>query len=386
MYDVLIKGGRLIDPAQHIDALMDIAVNGDKIALVSPDIAARDGKKIIDATGRIITPGLIDMHCHVFDALSKYADVDIAGVRQGVTTVVDGGSSGQALFSAFPKYIIPRARTTVYCFLHISSMGIVIAPEIKSLDNIDVAATSSVIKSYPDIIKGVKLRMVGAFVARNGVEIFQTAKKIAKEFGLPIMVHIGDKECQATTSLTQAFLPLMERGDILTHVFTARQGSAMLPDGTFIPELRAAMERGVVLDIAHGGSNMSFAVARRGLSQGILPTVISSDLSSGTLHGPAYGLTVTMSKMLSLGLSLNQVITMTTINPAKAINIADRKGSLKPGMDADVSILEVAFGKRKLVDGENETLLATELIMPRMALKAGKTVLPRLMALPESVA
>ncbi|MFH1639297.1 MAG: amidohydrolase/deacetylase family metallohydrolase [Chloroflexota bacterium] len=384
MYDILIKDGRVIDPAQGIDAVMDIAINQDRIALVSRNIPAGDGRKFIDAQGMIVAPGLIDMHCHVFDSVARNGvAVDTAGVRQGVTTVVDAGSAGQAVFAAFPKYIIPTARTSVFCFLHLGSLGLCLQPELREEAEIDTAAAGQVISSYPELIRGIKLRLVGDLVARNGLEIFKTAKKLAADFHLPVMVHIGDTACQVPASLTREFLPLMEKGDILSHVFTARQGSTMCPDGTFIPELGAALARGVIFDIAHGRYNMSYDVARKGIAQGIIPHVISSDLTSFSVPGPVYGLTATMSKLLALGLSLNQVITMTTINPARAINIADRKGSLKPGTDADVSILKMVPGKWRLPDAEKKILTATQLIMPEVTVKAGKVIQPKMAALPE---
>lgn len=387
MHDLLIKGGRVVDPANNIDAPMDVAVDGDKIASVAKNIPATEGKKVIDAKGKIVTPGLIDMHAHVCDSVVKNgAPVDIAGVRQGVTTIVDAGSAGQVNFPAFPKFIIPKARTTVYCFLHISSTGLALQPELKGPWEVDPAETAAVVKAYPGLIKGIKIRLVGAYVGTNGLELFKTAKKVAKDCGLPIMVHIGDTECKVPASLTREFLPLMEKGDILSHGFTAKQGSTMRADGTFIPEFKAALERGMIFDIAHGRYNLSYEVARRGLAQGIMPDTISSDLTLQSLAFKVYGLFVTMSKFLGLGLSLNQVVAMTTINPAKVMGIAGRKGSLSRGKDADISILELVPGKWQLIDAENEVMTAKELIMPRLTVKAGKVVLPKLVALPENLA
>ncbi len=387
MHDILIKGGRVIDPANNIDAPMDVAVDSDKIASVAKNIPATQGKKVIDAKGKLVTPGLIDMHAHVCDSVVKNgAPVDIAGVRQGVTTIVDAGSAGQVNFPAFPKFIIPKARTTVYCFLHIGSTGLALQPELKGPWEVDPAETTATVKAYPGLIKGIKIRLVGAYVATNGLELFKTAKKVAKDCGLPIMVHIGDTECKVPASLTREFLPLMEKGDILSHGFTAKQGSTMTGGGQFIPEFKAAIERGMIFDIAHGRYNCSYDVARRGLEQGIIPDTISSDLTLQSLTFKVYGLFVTMSKFLGLGLSLNQVVAMTTINPARVMGIAERKGSLGRGKDADVSILELVPGKWQLIDAENEVMTAKELIMPRLTIKAGKVILPKLVALPENLA
>lgn len=375
MYDVLIKGGRVIDPAQGLDGKRDVAVSGDKIALVADEIPAMECRKVIDAAGKIVTPGLIDLHCHCYDGgVPDGLLPDDAGVKQGVTTVVDAGSAGQAIFGGLPKYVIPAARTTVFCFLHLGSQGLSIMPEIRDWEEIDLAATAAVIGAHPGLIKGVKLRLVGNIVASAGVKVVEMAKETAGKFGLPIMIHIGDLKRQVSPTLTREFLPLMESGDILSHVFTGNMGSILLEDGSVMPELRAAAERGVVLDIANGRNNLSFEVARKGMAQGIMPTTLSTDVVLPSLTSLVYGLTVTMSKFLALGLDIKQMIEMTTINSARALRIEDRKGSLKPGMDADVSVLEILSGTWELADSVPETLRVTELVSPVLVVKAGKVI------------
>ena len=375
MYDVLIKGGRVIDPAQELDGRRDVAVSGDKIALVADEIPAMECRKVIDAAGKIVTPGLIDLHCHCYDGgVPDGLLPDDAGVKQGVTTVVDAGSAGQAIFGGLPKYVIPAARTTVFCFLHLGSQGLSIMPEIRDWEEIDLAATAAVIGAHPGLIQGVKLRLVGNIVASAGVKVVGMAKETAGKFGLPIMIHIGDLKRQVSPTLTREFLPLMESGDILSHVFTGNMGSILLEDGSVMPELRAAAERGVVLDIANGRNNLSFEVARKGMAQGIMPTTLSTDVVLPSLTSLVYGLTVTMSKFLALGLDIKQMIEMTTINSARALRIEDRKGSLKPGMDADVSVLEILSGTWELADSVPETLRVTELVSPVLVVKAGKVI------------
>ena len=390
MYDLLIKGGRVIDPAQNIDGKLDIAISGDKIVTVARDIPSQESQRVVDATDKIVTPGLIDLHCHVYDSILKIGvEPDDAGVKQGVTTVVDGGSAGQATFGGFPKYVIPASRTTVFCFLHLGSLGLSIGPELKDWDEIDLDAIAATIESNLDVIKGIKLRLVGNVVASAGVEVVKIAKKAAKKFDLPIMVHIGDRDKQVSPTLTQEFLPLMEPGDILSHVFTAQHGSILCTDGTVLPELREAMQRGVVLDVANGRFNFSFEVARKGMAQGILPTTLSTDLVIPSLTNIVYGLTVTMSKFMALGLDLKQIIEMTTINPARAISAEHKIGSLKPGMDADVSILELLHGTWKLEDSledsEQQIIEATRLIAPSMTIKLGKLIPAQPIAQPQLI-
>ena len=375
MYDLLIKSGRVIDPAQNIDDKLDIAISGDKIATLAKDIPSTESQKIVDARDKIVTPGLIDVHCHVYDGVLKISvEPDIAGVKQGVTTVVDSGSAGEATFAGFPKYIIPLFRTKVFYFIHLCSFGLILEPELRDWDEVNLDAIAATIESHRDLIKGVKLRLLGNLVASAGVEVVKTAKKTAKQFGLPIMVHIGDLDKQVSPTLTQEFLPLMEPSDILSHVFTAKFGSLLRPDGTVLPELREAMERGVVLDTAMGRKNFNFDVAKKSMAQGILPTTLSTDLSHRSLTGPTYSLPVTMAKFMALGLNLKQVIEMTTINPARAIREENRIGSLKPGMEADVSILKILSGTWELEDAEQQTIKATTMLAPSMTVKSGQLI------------
>lgn len=383
MYDLIVKGGRVIDPSQNIDDDLDIAISESKISLLSKGILAPEGQRIIDAKGKIVTPGLIDIHCHVYDSIFKRgAEPDAVGVKQAVTTVVDAGSAGHAIFGGFPKYVIPAAQTTVLCFLNLASTGLTIQPELRDWDSIDTDAIKATIECNQDIVKGIKIRLVGNMVKSNAVELIQ----IAKTFGLPIMMHIGDTNKQVPPTLTQEILPLMESGDILSHVFTSQQGGTLRFDGTVMPELRKAMERGVVLDISHGRFNLSYEVARKSMSQGILPTTLSTDVSLPSLAGPVYGLTVTMSKFMALGLDLKQVIEMTTINPACALGEESRMGSLKPGMNADISILELLSGTWRMEDSEHETIEATRLIAPRMTIKLGKLIPAQPVAQPQPIA
>jgi len=385
MYDIVIKGGRVIDPAQNLDGTMDVAINGDKIAAVNRDISPQEGKRRIDAKGKIVTPGLVEMHAHVFDSVMKIAlEPDVAGVKQGVTTVVDGGSSGEATFSAFPKYILPAAKTSVFCFLHLCSLGLIPEPELRGWEEVNLDGMAATIEANRSIIKGVKLRLVGNLVASAGIEVVKTAKKIARQCKLPIMIHIGDTEKKVPASLTPECLNVMEAGDILSHVYTSNQGNVLRPDGTIMPELKAAIKRGVIMDTANGRSNFSFVSARKCLAEGILPDTISTDLTHRGLRDRTFNLPVNMSKFMALGLGLKQVVAMTTINPARAIHEESRIGSLKPGMAADVSILELKSGAWTLTDTPGETMKTDKLLMPVTTVKAGKVIKAAPVALPPS--
>ena len=371
MYDLLIKNGRVIDPAQQLDGQMDVAVNGDKIACLSENISPTESNQVINAQDKIVTPGLIDSHCHVYSKQDPPGtEPDTIGVNQGVTTVVDGGSAGQATFADFKKDIA-TARTTVYCLLHIGSLGQKIIPELRNWEEIDLDATAATVQANRDFIRGIKIRLLGDLISRDGVEVVKTAQKVAKRFDLPLVVHMGDLKQRVSPTLTQETLPLLEPGDILTHLYNSNWGGCMRPDGTFLPELRQAMQRGVILDIGRGRIHFNFEVAKNVLSQGILPTTISSDIVAPSITDRVYGLTAVMSTLLGLGLTLTQVIEMSTINPARALGLAGRIGSLEPGMVADISILNLLSGKWTIVDSAQKTLTLNRLLSPDSTVKSG---------------
>ncbi|MBI2958456.1 MAG: amidohydrolase/deacetylase family metallohydrolase [Chloroflexi bacterium] len=373
MHDLVVAGGRVIDPAQGIDSQLDIGILNGKVEAIARDVG--QGRQVLDATGKIVTPGLIDLHCHVSGGIQAMApDPDLVGVNQCVTTVVDGGSTGAAIFVGFPRHVVPSSLTRVFCFLHLSSIGLSILPELRDQSEIDLKAIAATIRAYPRLIKGVKVRLVGNLVARDGVKVIETAKGAAAEFGLPIMMHIGDPHKQVSPGLTEEALRALRPGDIAVHIYTAQHGSALGPDGTVCAALEEARDRGVVLDAAMGRTNFSFRVARTIMDRGILPTTVSTDLTYLGLKKCVYGMTVTMSKFMALGMGLTQVIERATVNPALALGEADRIGSLRPGMEADVSVLEMKSGRWKLEDSEGQTVDADKLLSPSATVRAGKVI------------
>jgi len=342
MYELLIKGGMVVDPAQGIHDQRDVGISQGKVVALASNILG-EAKKVIDAEGMVVTPGLIDIHTHVADGLFRLAVApDKVGVLSGVTTVCDAGSLGYFNYEGLKRFVIPQARTDVFSFLHISSTGQPIIPEIWSWQNIDVEETLKTVAANRETIKGIKLRAI-AFA--------------------------DDK----INEFTREMLPLLDKGDILVHVFTHRKGAVIKPNGSALPELREAIERGVVLDVAHGSVGFSFEIARRAMERGILPTTLSTDVVSTTVDGPVvYSLPVTMSKFMALGLSLDQVIEKTTINPAQVLGEVQRRGSLKVGMPADVSLLQLTEGDFLFFDGKaGNTLGGKFLLTPKITLKAG---------------
>ena len=381
IYDSVIKGGRLIDPSLGINGLKDIAVSKGKIADVSRSIDVTEPVKIIDARGKIVTPGLIDLHTHVAYGVTEIGIApDECGVRSGVTTVCDCGSTGIANFPAFRQNVISQAATDVFCFLHIMPSGLAVIPENWRLSAIDQGAILGMIERNRDTIKGVKIRATGAMFKNLGLKGMNIAKQTAAEAGVPLMVHLGvdpeesvsDEEMDQFTSDT---LNLLDEGDILTHVFTWKKGGVFKPDGRLLPGFRNALERGVRLDVANAGFHYSADIVHMAIKKGIDVHTMSTDITIVSFVDLVFSLVVTMSKFLALGYDLEWLIEMTTVNPAQVLTNVKDRGSLRIGLPADVSILELKEGDFTFHDGiEGKIFKGNKLIVPVLTLKEGEAI------------
>ena len=377
MYDVLLKGGEIIDPAEGIHERGSLAIHNGKIALIEEDVPDVEVAKVYDMEGKIIAPGLIDMHCHpseVFMHMGVGAD-DI-GLATGVTLLCDAGSAGAANFAALRKFVVEPAETDIFCFLNLSVLGLIRIPEIWDAKCIDIDQSRDVVESNRDLIKGIKVRAIQAVADTVGLSAIEQAKKLASDAGLPLMMHIGETRPRVPNDpmddFSRAAVSMLESGDILSHYLTWEPGGMILMDGTVYPELESAQKRGVILDSCHGVNHFSLTVARHAIEKGFLPTVISTDMVQ-TVLSAAQSLTVVMSKFLNLGLTLEQVIEMTTINPAKALDEENNRGSLKTGRQADITILQLVKGDFEFCDGNGgERMRGGLLLEPRMVFKAGR--------------
>ena len=377
MVEILLKDGLVIDPSQGIHNKGSVAIHDGKIVAVGEDASEAEAEKVFNMEGKIVAPGLIDIHCHPAAGFSWLgAPADEIGLNSGVTLLCDGGTSGSANFEALRLFIVEPAKTDIFCFLNLSSTGIIKIPEIWCEQNVDVESSRQVIEANGDIIKGVKIRAVQSVADGLGIKGIELAKKLAKDVSLPLMMHIGETRGRIPNDkmddFSRAAVSLLEEGDILSHYLTWEPGGMILKDGTVYPELEAARKRGVVLDSCHGLNHFSFTIARHAVGKGLIPTVISTDMASMVLPA-AQSLAVVMSKFLTMGLSLDQVIEMTTINPAKALGEDKRRGSLRPGMRADITVMELTRGDYTFCDGTGGEIIHGEaLLEPRMVFKAGK--------------
>ena len=385
MVDLLVQGGEILDPGQGLKGRLDIAVSKGRIVQLAPYLDPREADRVVDVTGKIVAPGLIDLHAHVYAGIRTMGVnencllPDLAGVHSGVTTLVDPGSGGCANFGGFPRFLVPASRTRLFAFVHIARNGLFNMPEIVQREDIDLEGAIKCVEQNKPVVQGIKLRMAGPVLDIFGIEAAKLAKRAARETGTRLMVHIGDtrEERPKANDLTQQLLAeVLEPGDIITHLCTHHAGGVMRQDGTVIPELRDAVKAGVTLDPAHGRFNFKFDVARRQLDQGILPDTISTDMGLLNWKATVHSMTETMSKFLAVGLSLEDVILRTTANPAKALGMADTLGAIAVGREADLSVLDVVEGGWEFTDASGAQFRGTQAIIPVVTIRAGEVIAP----------
>jgi dihydroorotase len=374
---LVIRGGRVVDPEAGRDEIADVLVDDGYIVAIGPDIVAPTDADVVDARGLIVTPGLIDLHVHVYPGLGDFClPPDRVGVDSGVPTVIDAGTSGAATFGLARKWIDdPSVRTQVLalmdpCQIYFATKDFICHKlEIANdLRNLDIDLTAAVLEANDDVVVGMKVR--ACYVDDPNVSPFlEAAKKVAGN--RPIMVHLGRFPFTPTIP-TPELLRALRPGDVITHAF--RGASGMLDrDGHATGDLRDAADRGVLLDVGHSGTDFRFATARTLFEQGYLPTTISTDLNVFNVDHPVVSLAQTMTKMWALGVSLLDVVAMTTCNPARVIHRAAELGTLAPGRSANVSVLRVDEGEFELSDGY-ETISVTQRLAPVGCVRAGSWI------------
>ena len=384
--DLLITDGRVFDPGRDLDTIADIAIKDGVIAEIERGIDRRRASRVVNASGSLVVPGLIDLHTHVAGALRKigdddlYLEPDIAGVLGGVTTVVDAGSVGAYNLGGFARFVVPACQTRVISFIHAATLGIFHAPEIVNRDDIDVEAGVEAIRGSGGLVRGVKVRMVGPAVREMGSELPELAKKIANGGGVPLMVHVGDYITydESARELASVLIDeVLEPGDIVTHATSHQVGSLLDEDGIVLDSARRARERGVIFDAGVGINNFTFESARKILDQDFAPDTISSDLTVPGRRWPIHSLTECMNKFRALGMSLEDVVTRTTSRPAEVLGMTDSLGSIAPGREADLSILEMVDGEWTYRDNFGGVLHAQHAALaPRYTVRAGRVFEP----------
>jgi len=373
MIDLILKGGRVIDPANGRDEIADIGFGDGKVVAVGPELPLR-GQEIVDARGLIVVPGLIDLHTHVYwGGTSLGVDATVIAQRSGTTTFVDAGSAGPGNFHGFRRHVIEPSPLRILPYLNVSFPGIfafaatVMVGEAADLRLIDPRECVRVINANRDLIVGVKVRVGRGAGGASGIAPLDMALEIAEEVGLPVMAHLDNPPPSRLEVLSR-----LRRGDVITHCFRPFPNAPVMADGRIREEVLEARRRGVVFDIGHGGGSFGFRTAEMMLEGGFLPDVISSDVHTLSVDGPAFDQLVTMSKFLALGVELGAVIRAGTSAPAAALGRSDL-GHLGVGAVGDASVLELAEGEFDFKDVLGETRRGPQRLIVSRLVIAGRS-------------
>jgi dihydroorotase len=378
-FDLIIKNCDVLDPSQKLRGKRDIGIRNGLIESVEADIPIARAQRVLDAAGKLVTPGLIDLHAHTYpygSAIGIPADELIP--FQGTATVVSAGDAGAHNFAAFRRYVLPQTRTRMYAFVHIANIGLTGFPvaELFNITYADPVVAAKCLAENADIVLGVKVRMSENVIAHHGIEPLKRAIAATDLSGTKgkVMCHIGGVQ---TRELMSEILNTLRPGDILTHSFSgapndAGQFTNIVQDGKLLPAALSAKRRGVIFDVGHGGGSFDYTIAEAAIAQGVGPDTISSDIHvfSGNTPGMPY-LTWVMSKFLNMGFTLEQVVAMTTMNPARIINRIPKLGTLQPGAPGDVSILEIVEGPVKFVDTRSNSREGKVHLRPVQTILAG---------------
>jgi len=407
VYDLVVKGGRVIDPANAVDDIRDIGIKKGRIAAVSPQLDPGPKAKVIDAKGLLVTPGLVDTHAHVYQYVSGDFGLnpDLVGVRSGVTTVVDQGGASALTFDGFRKFIVETAKTRVYSFISAYLAGGLLGHRFVDLygpSGINVKATVKAARDNADLVRGIKAHAEPGGYSRWGMASLKLAKEASRELELPLYIHLGTlwPQLEGTTvdpvKIIDEVLPLLDPGDILAHPFTRYPSGFVAPDRTIHPLIAEALARGVRIDVGRG-AHFSFDNARRVIDAGILPFTVGADLHGynvpkaphrGVFTGEGVGSIIAedragpfarpyclqhaMTELLALGVPLVEVIRMATQNAAITLGLQEQMGALSVGMPADLSVMSLVEGEWTLIDSERVTHPARQLLHPELAICGGK--------------
>ena len=414
-FDIAVTGGTLVDPAAGRSGRFDVGIRDGRIAAVEASLPPECAPRRIDAAGKLVVPGLIDTHAHVYEHVTgKFGlGADLVGVGSGVTTVVDQGGPSCMTIPGFRHYVAERAESRVLCFISTYLVGGLEGhryPELYGPDGVNVDHTVRAIEENRDLVKGIKAHAEIGGGSRWGVEVVQLAKEISRRTGVPVYVHLGQLWPLAEGAAIDAdayvseVVPLLDSGDVLAHPFTRHPGGFVSGEtGKVHPIIEEALARGVKVDVGHG-SHFSFDMARRALDAGIRPSTLGADLHGYNVRAPGarmnqrersgnpffgvapFNLTVAMSELLALGLGLDEVVATVTANPARMLGMEGEIGTLEPGREADVSVLEVLTGRFRLSDNSGEELVAERLVVPAWCMRAGRVFRADSPLVPEPVA
>ena len=377
-FDLILRGGRLIDPSQKLDAVTDIAFAAGKVAMVGNALKADPATDVRDVSGLVVTPGLIDLHTHVYwGGTSLGIDAEAFCRNSGVTTAVDTGSAGPGNFAGFRKHVIERSEVRILAYLHVSHAGIfgfsnrVMVGESEELRLMDPIGAVEVVEANRDLIVGIKVRVGRNSSGTSGIVPLDIALEVAEEVGLPLMAHI-DHPPPSYEEVVARLRP----GDVLTHAFRPFPNTPATAQGTVKKVVTEARERGVLFDIGHGKGSFAFKTARAMLANGFYPDTISSDIHALCIDGPVFDQVTTLSKFLCMGMPLPDVIAASTLNAAMALRRPEL-GGLKTGSVGDATVISIRQGSFDYVDVVGEHLAGDRKIASEGVVIGGRWWHPR---------
>jgi len=370
IYDLLIKGGTVVDPGQQLNAVMDVAVKDGMIAKVSKDIPEASAAKVVSAKDRIVTPGFIDIHTHCNDQVAICVNADHSCLARGVTTVVDAGSAGYSLIANFRKYVVGSSTTRIRILVNIGACGTAIPANYKIPENlvlVNPQLTAQAVEANRPVTVGVKVQLGESIQGANDVECLKRAVAAAEIVQLPLMVHIDGPH-----SPLPDLLKLMRKGDVYTHCFNNHQNGMLDSAGKILATAMEARERGVYFDIAQGQGHLSFDVAEKCLKQNFFPDTISTDLTTVAVERRVFDLPTMVSKMMAVGIDLSKAVAMVTVNPARIFDYGAKIGTLAPGNEADISIFDLEDGKFDFEDADGIKRSGRQRLVNKAAVRHGQ--------------
>ncbi|MDA1314999.1 MAG: amidohydrolase/deacetylase family metallohydrolase [Acidobacteria bacterium] len=368
-FDILIKNGEVRDAGRGFRQNADVGIKDGKVAAIETSIPAERGIDVVNAEGMYVTPGLVDLHTHVYHSLGFGIEADPLAATSGVTTWVDAGSFSHNQAGAFRKFIVEPAQSRIFGYVYL--YPVTRNPDEDPVQYVrrNMRRTGEVVVENRDILIGVKFQVGSNMNGRWSLDFLKIARELCDKYELPLMAHVSFAPPE-----TDQVMELLRAGDVLTHCFNTHAIGILDDAGKIRSSVKEARSRGVLFDVGHGAGSFNFEIARKALDQGFLPDSISTDVYTASINGPVYDMPTTLTKMQYLGMSLDDILVRATINPAKVVNRIPGMGTLAVGGPADIALLEIEDGDFQLIDSQRNTVNVAKRIVSRLTICRGRRV------------